>query len=192
MAKADNEQVKRVRSAKAWLERAEESFDKQADVRGELNLMLAEAEMKNLRKNCKHGHKLRMAASILTILLVGLCVWQVQGIRQTAPALPVRTEKAASTVAEEQKTIPPVPETITEKVQAEEPSTPSTASARIDKTETLSENIPDETGKEAAGEQAAAPVSHTQPAPARVMTDREVQAAVQDARRSLRNAETKK
>lgn len=50
MAKSDNERAERVRSARAWLERAEKSFDNKADVRGELNLMLAEAEMKNLRK----------------------------------------------------------------------------------------------------------------------------------------------
>ena len=58
MAKSDNEQAERVRSARAWLERAEKSFDNKADVRGELNLMLAEAEMKNLRKNHGTGRKI--------------------------------------------------------------------------------------------------------------------------------------
>lgn len=53
MRKSDEEKVKRVRSAKAWLEKAEESFGKQSDVRGELNLMLAEAEMKQMRKKRK-------------------------------------------------------------------------------------------------------------------------------------------
>ena len=33
MAKSDNEQAERVRSARAWLERAEKSFDNKADVR---------------------------------------------------------------------------------------------------------------------------------------------------------------
>ena len=35
-----------LRSAQGWLSKAEQSFDEQKDIRGELNLMLAQAELK--------------------------------------------------------------------------------------------------------------------------------------------------
>ena len=56
MGKSGNNIAEHVRSAKMWLEKAEQSFDRQSEIQGELNLMLAEAEMKNLRK--RHGLKL--------------------------------------------------------------------------------------------------------------------------------------
>ena len=86
MAKSDNEQAERVRSARAWLERAEKSFDNKADVRGELNLMLAEAEMKNLRKNHGTGRKIRRLAAVLTALVLALGIWQFMHL--ILPGLP--------------------------------------------------------------------------------------------------------
>lgn len=50
MKQADRDKAERVRSAKVWLDKAEESFRSSSDVQGELSLLLAEAEMKNLRK----------------------------------------------------------------------------------------------------------------------------------------------
>ena len=59
MGLADKHKAAHVRSAKKWLEKAEQSFDNQSTVKGELNLMLAEAEMKNLRKQCGNHSRLR-------------------------------------------------------------------------------------------------------------------------------------
>ena len=42
--------MQRIRSVKSSLENAEQSFKENQDMRGELDLMLAEAEMKNLRR----------------------------------------------------------------------------------------------------------------------------------------------
>ena len=73
MGKKDREKAASVRSARKWLEQAEQSFDDDSHIKGELNLMLAEAEMKNLRKN--HGAKrqkvLRFSALATALLLAG-------------------------------------------------------------------------------------------------------------------------
>ena len=55
----------------AWLEKAEASFDKESEIKGELNLMLAEAEMKNLRRH-RPAHKrlLRWGAIVTALCLV--------------------------------------------------------------------------------------------------------------------------
>lgn len=51
MKRSQNDTLHRVRAVQSWLEKAEASFDKESDIKGELNLMLAEAEMKNLRRH---------------------------------------------------------------------------------------------------------------------------------------------
>ncbi|WP_288863525.1 hypothetical protein [uncultured Megasphaera sp.] len=50
MKKRDKKMAVHVRSARIWLEKAERAFATDAGIKGELNLMLAEAEMKNMRK----------------------------------------------------------------------------------------------------------------------------------------------
>jgi len=70
--------IKHLRSAKIWLARAEESFDKDSDIRGELDLFLAQAELqhareKNLSRNWRYKYPLiRQALSlILALIIVG-------------------------------------------------------------------------------------------------------------------------
>lgn len=50
MAQPSNSLFRRIRSVKSSLDNAEQSFLDNKDIRGELDLMLAEAELKNLRK----------------------------------------------------------------------------------------------------------------------------------------------
>ena len=50
MAQPSNSVFRRIRSVKSSLDNAEQSFLDNKDIRGELDLMLAEAELKNLRK----------------------------------------------------------------------------------------------------------------------------------------------
>ena len=69
MGLADKNKAAHVRSAKKWLEKAEKSFDNQATVQGELNLMLAEAEMENLRKKRGRRSRLQTAAAAMLCLL---------------------------------------------------------------------------------------------------------------------------
>lgn len=50
MAEQNDKKTKHLRSARQWLTRAEESFDKDHDVRGELNLFLAKAELQHAQE----------------------------------------------------------------------------------------------------------------------------------------------
>jgi hypothetical protein len=196
MAKSDNEQAERVRSARAWLERAEKSFDNKADVRGELNLMLAEAEMKNLRKNHGTGRKIRRLAAVLTALVLALGIWQF--MRLEAPSSDFTRPAGSETAADTSRPMPqaqqlqpgdePEPAVTAEEVPAMQP-----APDRENHVQALPEVRQGETGREAERtEPAPETVPYTQPVQKKVLSDRQVQAAVQDARHSLRGAETKK
>ena len=58
-----------VKAAKDWLGRAESSLEKEEDVRGGLNLMLAEAELQRVRETRKGKRFARFLAPALAVLL---------------------------------------------------------------------------------------------------------------------------
>ena len=58
-----------VKAAKDWLGRAESSLEKEEDVRGGLNLMLAEAELQRVRETRKGKRFARFVAPALAVLL---------------------------------------------------------------------------------------------------------------------------
>lgn len=67
---------KHVKAAKTWLGRAEQSFDKDQNIRGELNLMLAQAELQRAQEakteNQTKFNKYRLIHSILAAGIAGL------------------------------------------------------------------------------------------------------------------------
>ncbi|MBP2655569.1 MAG: hypothetical protein H6Q73_3138 [Firmicutes bacterium] len=78
MADFKRHMIKHLHSAKIWLARAEESFDKDSDVRGELDLFLAQAELqhareKNLSRHWRYKYPfIRHALSLgLALIIVG-------------------------------------------------------------------------------------------------------------------------
>lgn len=70
----------RVGAAKRWLAKAEEEFSRERPVRGELNLLLAEAELKRLKESEPSASRrwLRHSAAVLAALMIagaGAGVW---------------------------------------------------------------------------------------------------------------------
>ncbi|MPL68944.1 hypothetical protein SDC9_14677 [bioreactor metagenome] len=65
MADFKENMYRRLRSARQWLTRAEEAFDKDRDVRAELNLMLAQAELQHAKEANRTRHW-RYKYSLLT------------------------------------------------------------------------------------------------------------------------------
>ncbi|MDF2563951.1 MAG: hypothetical protein K0Q53_346 [Massilibacillus sp.] len=78
MVELKDRMSKHVKAAKAWLGRAEQSFDKEQNIRGELDLMLAQAELKRAQEsrveNKKQYNKYRLIHSILAACIAGLVV----------------------------------------------------------------------------------------------------------------------
>lgn len=76
-----------VKAAKDWLGRAESSLEKEEDVRGGLNLMLAEAELQRARETRKGKRFARFLAPALAVLLaLGGVALQKSAEPMAAPA----------------------------------------------------------------------------------------------------------
>lgn len=158
-----------LRSAQDWLSKAERSFDEQKDIRGELNLMLAQAELKRAQEE-KRGRKRRLrytcyrqgGALFCALVLFGLgsLIWMT-----------CSTEKADTAVTHMQTTEAVVPETLV----ISEPS--SAVSTRRGSEETMSVTVkaPYEEYNEA----------HRK-APATIFSQEEIKDLMKAAGRSLR------
>lgn len=93
--------MQRIRSVKSSLENAEQSFKENQDMRGELDLMLAEAEMKNLRRrqavpwNWNRQTLALCVACMLALAGFGGWYWAQGGDSYEAAADPVVTAAEA-------------------------------------------------------------------------------------------------
>ncbi len=110
-AKSSLSLLRRIRSAKSSLENAEQSFKDNRSMRGELDLMLAEAELKTLRKKSSlpwnwNRQILALSAACLLVLagFGGWC-WARGGASLTAggPAAARQSERSATAVSAVQK-----------------------------------------------------------------------------------------
>ncbi|NJE33908.1 hypothetical protein E0L13_02570 [Megasphaera sp. SW808] len=190
MGKSGNNIAEHVRSAKMWLEKAEQSFDRQSEIQGELNLMLAEAEMKNLRK--RHGlkvrAKLRVAAAMgIAVMAAGLWYAATRESPSTAlparDAIPVVRQQSPEKLPAAPARTAAQPEPYTRRQAQAEPAAASRPTA--------SQEQRDDAAAPASAPEAAAPIQRSAPAPKEVLTDAQIQQAVRDARHSLRGTDVK-
>lgn len=76
------EKLKRVQSVRKWLEKAEQSFSRQSDVSGELNLMMARAELQRLDETSSARQKRKLwgnrvlAMAVAATLIFGISQWE--------------------------------------------------------------------------------------------------------------------
>ena len=109
MAQPDNSLFRRIRNVKSSLDNAEQSFLDNKDIRGELDLMLAEAELKNLRKkkDVPWSWNRQLLAGCIAVLLVlaGVGGWYFarghykQRARAAAPPVVDTANVAGATTA---------------------------------------------------------------------------------------------
>lgn len=100
MAESTNSLFKRIRSAKNSLENAEQSFLDNKSMRGELDLMLAEAELKNLRRKkdvpWNWNRQLLAICGALLLVIAGFGGWIfAKGETETPAAVPAAKEVQA-------------------------------------------------------------------------------------------------
>lgn len=115
--------VQHLSSAKGWLTKAEEAFDKEKDIRGELDLMLAQAELQHVKEvsrskhwrhkyvAIRHGVAL-FCAAVMAVGLGGVYWWTskpqivVPVPRAEQASLPVESKIQSSG---KDRVLPPVP-----------------------------------------------------------------------------------
>lgn len=162
-----------VRAAKEWLGEAESSLDKEEDLRGDLNLMLAQAELQRAHETknltvCQRWIR-RLIPAVCALFVLG-AVWQVFTIISPRPIAEPVPERSAETQAVKElpvKTIMPLEKqeiTLHEK--------------EID--------IPRAAEAPAAEEISPAVVSEPEQEPVSVVPDRDMQKLMNTAGKSLR------
>ena len=200
MKHSQRDTVHRVRAVRSWLEKAEASFDKESDIKGERNLMLAEAEMKNLRKHHPVSKGWLRTGAVITALFLVLGGWygfHLYGQGATPPVMGTAThEPAAGKESGQDSAAKAAP--ATEPVPAEVVRPPAQQAIPAPPVEPAAPAIPDR--DEPTVQPAATAVTEPKPpapAPVRtetkaVLSDRQVQATVQEARHTLRGTSTTK
>ena len=155
------DKLKRVKSVKKWLDKAENSYSNNKDISGELNLMMAQAEMQRLKETAKKWGIRLSAMAAAAVLFIGFS----NLFSANADKSPVISRE--TTVSKEE--VPKVPEdknlVLSETVQ---PTVAATESSNTDPVPTKSIQT-----------EAPAPVLP-------VMSQSEIQSVVGEAGRALR------
>ncbi|MCX7780160.1 MAG: hypothetical protein N2491_04470 [Negativicutes bacterium] len=118
MAEAKRHMNKHLRSARQWLSKAEESFDREHDIRGELDLLLAQAELEHAKEIkragawrykyplLRHGLALALAVTVATAGLGG-AYWLAERERAVPIPLAAETKQIATPVRLNAEIAPP-------------------------------------------------------------------------------------
>lgn len=106
MADFKRHMFRHLRSARVWLTRAEESFDKNSQIRGELDLILAQAELQHARETGLSRQErriypiLRQATSFVlaaTVVVAGFGAYWGVSERHDAAPIPLAAQEAKVT-----------------------------------------------------------------------------------------------
>lgn len=126
MADFKNHISRHLRSAKDWLNRAEDSFDKDRDIRGELDLLLAQAELQRVRevnRSTRWRYKYPLLTNCLAfsfafiMVISGWYFWQDRQAEKTPPTVisqaeALRAPLPVKTAVLEVDIAPPQPVTV--------------------------------------------------------------------------------
>lgn len=178
------EKLKQVRSIRKWLEKAEKSYTRDQDISGELNLIMAQAEMQRLKEKDTAGRRRR--------------VWGVRALAFTAAAgIFFSVSFMRDMMGEEKSILPPAPP-VAASVPHQEAAEPVSSRAGEAVPEAPSLVIENEAARPAEESQTAetrpaekAPPAEKgyqerTPAPSPVLSPKEIQSVVGEAGRALR------
>lgn len=171
MSLSRDELVRRVETARRWLEQAEHSFHDETPLKGELNLLLAQAEMQKLREDrgmSRQWQQWQRALALVTALVMvsGFGWWWQRDDDAPAPVT------APATMV---KTLPLEP-------SATWPQ--PTASQVSQQTPAVSAAVPET--REPAAHAVPSPVKTAPATPAVTLAPDEMQSVVSDAAKVLR------
>lgn len=167
--------VQRLQSVKKWLDKAEQAFSRHKTVSGEINLIMAQAEMERLKEvhASRRGWLLQAGALCMALFLAAgissvYYFGEAENVQKAvSPALPSRAEPADSVKAETMEK-PVIPAANIEVKEAPPVETAVTAKA--------AETVPAAPAAPAPSQNTAAPV----------LSPRELQSVVGEAGRALR------
>ena len=179
------DKVKRVRAVRKWLEKAESCYSSHKEVTGEINLIMAQAEMERLKETRRNGKGRKRALQIAALfaafgVFLGLnAIWQALEPSKESMTPPVQ-------VVQEKEPAPAVKKEEPEASSAPTETVDPGISAQPEPVYTVPEQpVPQPA---AVTPQPAAPPVRTAAAaaPKPALSDKEIQSVVGEAGRALR------
>lgn len=177
-------QKNHIRAARDWLGQAENSLDQENDVRGDLRLMLAKAELAQVKDSPRGAKIKRWAGRLLPALVAVVLVAAGMAIIPHGGKAPAGQEQDASlsteTVGESEK---PTGKVLPRQEGEAEPAAPAPVQPRV------ASEVPQKAPPEAAKEQPVQPQSERSaaiPQKSGQVPDAETQKLMQSAGKALR------
>lgn len=174
MAESKQPKKRHVKAARDWLQKAEQSFEREDEARGDLDMMLARAELARAAemKRDRRPGRLRAwakeglaAAAALFLVAAGLFFWQPEAVPATSPP-PAQSARPAPEIPRERAAPLALP-------GAQEPAAASAREAAVEAVEKEEENR-------------AAVVAEEEPQPKVALPDAEMRRLMREAGKSLR------
>lgn len=89
--------AKRIHSIKSWLDKAEQSYEQEAAMKGELQLMLARAELQRLDEDrVRETHKYSRWLVICLAIFMAACAWMYYDTAMVTPSKVMQSEDVTS------------------------------------------------------------------------------------------------
>lgn len=185
------DKVKRVRAVRKWLEKAESCYSSHKEVTGEINLIMARAEMERLKETRRNGKGRKRALQIVALfaafgVFLGLnAIWQALEPSKESMTPPVQ-------VVQEKEPAPAVKKEEPEPLSVPSETVDPGISAQPEPVYTVPEQpVPQLAATQPAVvtlQPAAAPPVRTAAAaaPKPALSDKEIQSVVGEAGRALR------
>lgn len=190
MERTDTDSKKRIQAAKAWLSKAEQAYAEDSSAKGQLQVMLAKAELRRLEESAapslwRRNRKALVALGCVVIIGVAYAIGPLG--HHSVPVAPKSTDTTATTEPVTPTAVPPATNatvsTPSKSDTATAPPAPkTTASQDATATATAAPSAP----TVEATQSADTTVQKSAVTETSVMSDSQIRAAVRDGGRSLR------
>lgn len=189
MARVDTDSKKRIQAAKTWLAKAEKAYAEDSSAKGQLQVMLAKAELRRLEESTTPSlwrRNSKVFVALGCVVMIGVAYIFGPLVHQPMPAAP----KPIDTTTLTKTTAPPMVSPAATKVDTPlksdtvvappAPNASASQEATSPTTSASTASVADETQRVDATVQKSA-VTETS-----IMSDSQIRAAVRDGGRSLR------
>lgn len=180
--------LKRVKSVKRWLEKAENSYSNHRELTGEMNLIMAQAEMQRLKEVRGTSRRRKWLLRGGALAVAGLLFLGASLLKDSLFPPPVPAKPAQTVVTTSPETPKPVEEAVQKAEEVPAPvETVTTEPVEMDPSKPDPEVVPSAKAAPVVMTPAPAPIKVAAPKPAApALSDQEIQRVVGEAGRALR------
>lgn len=190
MERTDTDSKKRIQAAKAWLSKAEQAYAEDSSAKGQLQVMLAKAELRRLEESAapsiwRRNRKALVALGCVVIIGVAYAIGPLG--HHPAPTAPKHIDTTATTEATTPAAVQSAaPATVSTSPKGDTATAPPTSEVTASQDATATATTAPSAPAVEATHSADTTVQKSAVSETSVMSDSQIRAAVRDGGRSLR------